>query len=136
LGNDHGSSWKDPYFYPWIDTPSSTTPTWIEAAHDRHVCHWAKTVDGVRCDMAMLVLREQVKIHRHPEMTWQEFNQLMPNEFWTEAIRREAGKSEFCVHGETYWSMEGYLQSLDLITPTTNPSMKRSAARCTAPSEA
>jgi len=29
--------------------------------------------------------------------------------------------------------MEGYLQSLDLITPTTNPSMKRSAARAQRP---
>jgi hypothetical protein len=30
------------------------------------LCRWARTVDGVRCDMAMLVLREQVKIHRQP----------------------------------------------------------------------
>jgi len=44
------------------------------------LCDLARQVDGVRCDMAMLVLREQVKIHRHPDMSWEAFNRLMPEE--------------------------------------------------------
>jgi hypothetical protein len=73
----------------------------------------AQKVDGVRCDMAMLVLREQVKIHRHPELSWEAFNRMMPEEFWPEAIQAaKRVKSTFTFMAETYWAMEGYLQQL------------------------
>jgi glycosidase len=105
---------KDPYFYPWIDTAQLdyANPALRRRMIDL-LCHWAKTVDGVRCDMAMLVIREQVKIHRHPDMSWQEFNQLMPHEFWSEAIQAvKKVNPNFVFMAETYWSMEGFLQTL------------------------
>jgi hypothetical protein len=77
------------------------------------LCRLSKVVDGVRCDMAMLVLREQVKIHRHPEMSWETFNRWMPDEFWPEAIRVvKRVNPHFSFMAETYWAMEGYLQHL------------------------
>lgn len=105
---------KDPYFYPWIDTAQLdyAEPT-LRRKMTEVLCDLARKVDGVRCDMAMLVLREQVKIHRHPNMSWEAFNRLMPDEFWPEAIRAAKSiKSTFTFMAETYWSMEGYLQQL------------------------
>lgn len=105
---------KDPYFYPWIDTAQLD---YANASLRRKLIeilgYWAKIVDGVRCDMAMLVLREQVKIHRHPEMSWETFNKLMPQEFWPEAIHAvKRVNPQFTFVAETYWSMEGYLHQL------------------------
>lgn len=105
---------KDPYFYPWIDTAQLdyANPALRRKMTDV-LCLMAEKVDGVRCDMAMLVLREQIKIHRHPEMSWEEFNRWMPGEFWSEAI--QAAKQvnpNFTFIAETYWAMEGYLQQL------------------------
>jgi glycosidase len=105
---------KDPYFYPWIDTAQLdyAEPTLRRKMTDV-LCELARKVDGVRCDMAMLVLREQIKIHRHPDMTWEAFNRLMPEEFWPEAIRSAKRVNPlFTFMAETYWSMEGYLQQL------------------------
>jgi glycosidase len=105
---------KDPYFFPWIDTAQLD---YAEAGLRRKMtevlCELARKVDGVRCDMAMLVLREQVKIHRHPEKSWEAFNRLMPEEFWPEAIHAaKRVKPTFTFMAETYWAMEGYLQQL------------------------
>ncbi|OGR89997.1 MAG: hypothetical protein A2992_00390 [Elusimicrobia bacterium RIFCSPLOWO2_01_FULL_59_12] len=105
---------KDPYFYPWIDTAQLdyANPGLRRKMIDV-LCYWAKIVDGVRCDMAMLALRDQVKIHRHPDMTWDTFNETMPNEFWSEAIPAvKRVNPNFVFLAETYWSMEGYLQNL------------------------
>jgi glycosidase len=105
---------KDPYFYPWIDTAQLdyAQPSLRRRMIDV-LSQWAKVADGVRCDMAMLVLREQIKVHRHPEMNWDTFNRLMPEEFWTEAIRRvKRINPSFVFIAETYWSMEGHLQHL------------------------
>jgi len=105
---------KDPYFYPWIDTAQLdyAEPS-LRRKMTEVLCELARKVDGVRCDMAMLVLREQVKIHRHPEMSWEVFNRLMPEEFWPDAIRAAKRVTPlFTFMAETYWSMEGYLQQL------------------------
>ncbi|MBI3291670.1 MAG: hypothetical protein HYZ73_02515 [Elusimicrobia bacterium] len=107
----HGN---DPHFYPWIDTAQ------LDYAHPelrRLMVETLKTiarlVDGVRCDMAMLVLREQVKRHRHPDVSWEEFNRLMPREFWEEAIPAvKAVTPRFIFIAESYWNLERYLQQL------------------------
>lgn len=105
---------KDPYFYPWIDTAQlDYADPGLRRKMIDVLSRWAKVVDGVRCDMAMLVLREQVKIHRHPAMSWETFNRWMPEEFWTEAIRAvKRVNPQFSFMAETYWAMEGYLQQL------------------------
>jgi glycosidase len=105
---------KDPYFYPWIDTAQlDYAQPGLRQRMTDVLSYWAKKVDGVRCDMAMLVIREQVKVHRHPDMSWDEFNALMPNEFWTETIQAvKKVNPHFVFLAETYWSMEGALQKL------------------------
>jgi glycosidase len=105
---------KDPYFYPWIDTAQlDYAQPGLRQRVTELLSYWARKVDGVRCDMAMLVVREQVKVHRHPEMSWDQFNQLMPNEFWTETIQAvKKVNPNFVFMAETYWSMEGTLQNL------------------------
>lgn len=105
---------KDPYFYPWIDTAQLDYA--LPAVRKKMIdvlCEMAKKVDGVRCDMAMLVLREQIKNHRHPQMPQDRFNAMMPQEFWTEAIPLvKKVNPNFIFIAETYWAMEGYLQEL------------------------
>jgi len=105
---------KDPYFYPWIDTAQlDYAEPGLRRLMTEILCRMARQVDGVRCDMAMLVLREQIKVHRHPEMSWEAFNRMMPEEFWPEAIHAtKRVKPAFIFMAETYWSMEGYLQQL------------------------
>jgi glycosidase len=105
---------KDPYFFPWIDTAQLD---YAHAGLRRKMIdvlkQLAKHVDGVRCDMAMLVLREQVKAHRHPTMDRAQFDQRMPNEFWSEATSTvKSLHPHFTFMAETYWSLEGYLQQL------------------------
>jgi glycosidase len=105
---------KDPYFYPWIDTAQlDYAEPGLRRLMTDVLCDMARRVDGVRCDMAMLVLREQIKVHRHPEMSWEAFNRMMPEEFWPEAIHAaKRVKPTFTFIAETYWAMEGYLQQL------------------------
>ena len=105
---------RDPYFYPWIDTAQLDYARPELRQHlVRMLSGLARRVDGVRCDMAMLVLREQIKIHRHPGMAREEFDKLMPREFWQEAIEEvKRTNPHFLFVAETYWSMEGQLQQL------------------------
>jgi glycosidase len=105
---------RDPYFYPWIDTAQlDYAQPGLRRQMIEILSYWSKIVDGVRCDMAMLVLRDQVKAHRHPEMKQDLFDQLMPQEFWSEAIRTvKRLNPNFVFIAETYWAMEGYLQHL------------------------
>ena len=105
---------RDPYFYPWIDTAQLD---YARPELRRHLTDMlsgmARRFDGVRCDMAMLVLREQVKAHRHAAMPRDEFDRLMPKEFWSEAIQEvKQVNPHFIFIAETYWSMEGQLQQL------------------------
>lgn len=105
---------RDPYFYPWIDTAQLDYARPELRAHlIQMLCQMARRVDGVRCDMAMLVLKEQVKAHRHPHMPREQFERLMPHEFWSEAIQAvKRVNPQFTFIAETYWSMEGQLQLL------------------------
>ncbi len=105
---------KDPYFYPWIDTAQlDYARADVRQKMTDILCGMARQVDGVRCDMAMLVLREQIRNHRHPEMSDSQFQEAMPKEFWTDAIQ-EAKKvnPNFVFIAETYWALEGYLQQI------------------------
>ena len=105
---------RDPYFYPWIDTAQLDYARPELRSHlIEMISGLARRVDGIRCDMAMLVLREQVKLHRHPGMPREEFDRLMPKEFWQEVIQEvKRVNPHFVFVAETYWSMEGQLQHL------------------------
>jgi hypothetical protein len=93
---------RDPYFAGWPDTLQLDygNPATREAMAGE-LLRIAGQCDGVRCDMAMLVLPEVF------ERTWG-----IPSEpFWPEAIRRVRERvPDFCFMAEVYWDLEWTLQ--------------------------
>lgn len=105
---------RDPYFPGWTDTAQLD---YVHPELRRHQINELKRiatlVDGLRCDMAMLVLREQIKNQWFPKVDWDTFNQHMPNEFWPEAIGEvKQLRPDFIFMAEVYWDKEPYLQQL------------------------
>ncbi len=98
---------KDPHFSAWTDTaqlhyfnPDTRTALLRELLHISQYC------DGVRCDMAMLILNEVFA------QTWGKHLQGMTapsQEFWTEAI---APLSDWLWLAEVYGNREWELQQL------------------------
>jgi len=106
---------KDPYYPAWTDTAQLNyfNPSLISQMIEV-LLQIASKSDGVRCDMAMLILKD---IHYR---IWGKrlFNGLSegkapPEEFWARAIREVKEKHpDFLFIAETYWMREGELQSL------------------------
>src|SRR6516165_1866972 len=93
---------RDPYFPGWPDTLqlNYANPATQEAMIGE-LAKIAGQCDGVRCDMAMLVLPEVF------ERTW---GQRAPP-FWPEATRRVRERVPgFCFMAEVYWDLEWTLQ--------------------------
>ena len=89
---------RDPYFAGWPDTLQLDygNPT-TQAAMTGELLKIAGQCDGVRCDMAMLVLPEVF------ERTW---GRRAPS-FWPEAIRRVRERAPgFRFMAEVYWDLE------------------------------
>jgi glycosidase len=93
---------RDPYFPGWPDTLQlnygnpATQETMI-----RELVRIAGQCDGVRCDMAMLVLPEVF------ERTWG----IRPEPFWPKATGRVRQRVPgFCFMAEVYWDLEWTLQ--------------------------
>ena len=105
---------KDPYFPAWSDTVQLDYGSPGLRAHQIAVLErLAGIVDGVRCDMAMLVLREQVKGLWYPKLDPKRFDERYPEEFWSEATRKVRAKNpDFVFLAEVYWDKEAYLQQL------------------------
>jgi glycosidase len=105
---------RDPYFPGWSDTAQLDYVTPSLRTHQiNELKRLATLVDGLRCDMAMLVLREQIKNQWFPKIDWDTFNQHMPNEFWSEAISQvKQINPNFIFMAEVYWDKEPYLQQL------------------------
>jgi len=102
---------KDPYFPGWTDT-AQVDYRCAEArdALQELLLSVARRCDGVRCDMAMLLLNEVFA------KTWAHLPAAEPapvTEFWSDAIpvvkRAHPG---FLFMAEVYWGLEGRLQSL------------------------
>jgi hypothetical protein len=98
---------RDPYFPPWTDTSQLNvfSPGLREAAIET-LYRISEQCDGVRCDMAMLLIGEVF------EKTWGMRTGPRPaSEFWRELIedvrRRCPG---FLFLGEAYWDLEWELQ--------------------------
>ena len=98
---------RDPFFAPWLDTAQlNYSREDTRRAVIEELRNIARHCDGVRCDMAMLVLNEVF------ESTWR---LLLPNEpgpqrqFWTEAV---AALPEFVWIAEVYWDLEWRMQQL------------------------
>ena len=102
---------KDPYFPAWPDTAQldyrrpETRALMVDALVDI-----ASRCDGVRCDMAMLLLNEVFA------KTWADFPgpaSSPATEFWAEAIAAvKSARPDFLFLAEVYWNLETRLQSL------------------------
>jgi len=93
---------RDPYFPGWPDTLQLNygNPATQEAMTGE-LLRIAGQCDGVRCDMAMLVLPEVF------QRTWG----IPAKLFWPEATRRVREKvPAFCFMAEVYWDMEWTMQ--------------------------
>ena len=96
---------RDPYFPPWTDVAqlnyfNPDTRAAVRAALREIAAH----CDGVRCDMAMLVLNDVF------ERTWRRLLRdnwpRLSSEFWPEATR---AVPELLYLAEVYWELEGRL---------------------------
>jgi len=93
---------RDPYFSGWADTVQLdySNPATAEAMK-QELIRIANQCDGVRCDMAMLILPEVF------ERTWGRKTQS----FWPETIKAVREKhTDFCFMAEVYWDLEWTLQ--------------------------
>jgi hypothetical protein len=93
---------RDPYFDGWPDTLqlNYANPATREAMAGE-LARIAGQCDGVRCDMAMLLLPDVF------ERTWGQ--RMQP--FWPDAIRRARERSPgFCFMAEVYWGREWDMQ--------------------------
>jgi Alpha amylase, catalytic domain len=102
---------RDPYFPPWADTAQLDYR--VPAARDamrEELLAIAGRCDGVRCDMAMLILNEVFA------RTWREFPSpaaAATSEFWRDAISAvKAKRPDFLMLAEAYWGLESRLQAL------------------------
>ena len=93
---------RDPYFPGWPDTLQLNYGD--PAAQDAMIAELVKIAgqcDGVRCDMAMLVLRDVF------ERTWD----IQAQPFWPRATQRVRERvPDFCFMAEVYWALEWTLQ--------------------------
>jgi glycosidase len=97
---------KDPYFPAWPDVAQLDyrRPDVRQAMSDELLAVAGKC-DGVRCDMAMLVLRDVFL------RTWG--GEFVGPEFWPEAIARvKRAYPEFVFLAEVYWEREWDLQQM------------------------
>ena len=102
---------KDPYFAAWTDTVqldyrrSSTQQAMVELLQTL-----AQKCDGVRCDMAMLLLQDVFA------RTWETFPKpaaATPAEFWEVAIPAiKSEHADFVFLAEAYWGLEPRLLAL------------------------
>ena len=93
---------RDPFFPGWPDTLQLNygNPD-TQKAMTCELMKIAGQCDGVRCDMAMLVLPEVF------ERTWG----IRAEEFWPQAIRHVRERvPDFCFMAEVYWDLEWTLQ--------------------------
>jgi hypothetical protein len=110
---------RDPYFPPWYDTAQlDYTSAGLRSRMIEVLTHISHLADGVRCDMAMLILRDYVRQQWYPKVSDSWFNACMPEEFWSEAISRvKKARTDFIFIAEAYWDKEPQLLDLgfDLV---------------------
>jgi hypothetical protein len=102
---------KDPYFPPWSDTVQlDYRRAETRLAMSQLLLSVAERCDGVRCDMAMLLLNDVFRT------TWEAFPNPGPapiGEFWEQAIGMvKAVQPRFMLLAEVYWGLESRLQEL------------------------
>jgi hypothetical protein len=98
---------RDPYFPPWPDVVQvNAFDPGHRAGVIQHLDQIAQQCDGVRCDMAMLLINDVFA------RTWGDRPGPMPaDEYWPlviQAVRRQC--PQFLFIAEAYWDMEWTLQ--------------------------
>ncbi len=105
---------RDPYFAPWNDTAQLDYAN--EGLRTRMIevlKEISRYADGVRCDMAMLVLRNCFRSLWYPSAPDSSFDQMMPGEFWNQAIDTvKRANPDFKFIAEAYWDKEHQLRTL------------------------
>ncbi len=93
---------RDPYFAGWPDTLQlNYAEPALQRAMRQELGKVAERCDGVRCDMAMLILPEVF------QRTWG----MRPEPFWPGTIQSiQASKPGFIFMAEVYWDLEWALQ--------------------------
>jgi glycosidase len=98
---------RDPYFAPWLDTAqlNAFSPA-LRGAFVETLNGIAENCDGVRCDMAMLMLNDVF------ERTWgQRAGAPPPTELWRDVIPAvKRSHPDFLFIAEAYWDREWDLQ--------------------------
>jgi glycosidase len=107
----HIAHGRDPYFPAWIDTAQVNpfSSAYRQAARET-LLDIAALCDGVRCDMAMLLVNDIF------EQTWGDFidDPTPETDFWPEIIPAVKQKyPDFLLMAEVYWNMEHHLQQQD-----------------------
>jgi len=102
---------RDPYMGAWVDTVQlDYRNSATREAMRRELQRISELCDGVRCDMAMLVLNEVFA------KTWKEHPASFTtpwSEFWTEAIAAVRQRfPDFVFVAEVYWNLETRLQEV------------------------
>jgi hypothetical protein len=98
---------RDPYFPAWPDVVQlNAFAPGLRTAAAATVCEIASQCDGVRCDMAMLMLNSVFA------RTWRErAGAIPPRDYWEELIPTvKARYPHFRFLAEAYWGLESQLQ--------------------------
>lgn len=105
---------RDPFFPPWHDTAQlDYTNKKLRERMTETLLWISRHADGVRCDMAMLVLRDYIRNQWYPAVSEEWFDERMPAEFWQEAISEvKKSRPDFTFIAETYWDKEQQLLDL------------------------
>ncbi|MHC5003435.1 MAG: alpha-amylase family protein [Planctomycetota bacterium] len=111
VGDRHLAHGRDPYFPPWTDTVQlDVFDADARVAMIEELLAVADVCDGVRCDMAMLVLNDVFA------GTWAPLLAGRPvpaTEFWTDAIAAVRARNErFLFVAEAYWDLGWRLHEL------------------------
>ena len=99
---------RDPFFAPWWDTVQVNYAANAARIYMTNVLKSiAAQCDGVRCDMAMLVMNEIFSQTWLPQISIQ----MPTTEFWVDAINEvKADHPDFIFMAEAYWDKEWALQ--------------------------
>lgn len=103
---------RDPYFPGWPDTVQlNYRHAGLRAAMRDELLRVAEVADGVRCDMAMLLLPDVFQKTWGERSTPADGSEPVDASFWLEAIPAVREKSpEFLFMAEVYWDLEWALQ--------------------------
>jgi hypothetical protein len=103
---------RDPYFAGWSDTLQlNHAHSGLRVAMIGQLQRMARLCDGVRCDMAMLLLPDVFERTWGRRSTPSDGSPAATGSFWSDAIGAvRSERPDFTFMAEAYWDLEGRLQ--------------------------